>query len=428
MNDIDSPQEKLRAMNEALLLGSLRQHELTEAAENLNAQLQVEIAERKRTETALNRLAAIVEFSEDIIFSQDMNGIVTSWNKGAEKLIGYTSEEMVGVPIMRLIADDQLDEHDQIVAKVKADKSAKHYETKRKTKDGRWLVLSVTVSPIKDATGNVIGVSKVARDITDRKLAEAAKARMDMLEKEIVQRQVKEDILVAKEQYQKQLQEQTRLFAHQILRVEEEERLRISHELHDQVIQTLIAIDIRLVSLEKESKTLGSNFQGHFVLAQQMVEKSIENVYQFSRNLRPSVLDDLGLIPALKSFLKTFMKDTGIHASLTGFPDVEKLDIASLTVLYRVALEALTNVAKHAKAQAVEIKIQKLEDGMISMMIKDNGKGFKMDSLQMGKKGERLGLIGMRERLEMIGGTFKIEYLEGQGTTVTATIPFEVSP
>ena len=382
MNDTDSLQEKMRAMNEALLLGSLRQHELAEAAENLNAQLQVEIAERKQAEMALNRLAAIVEFSNDAIISKDMNGTITTWNNGAKKLFGYTSEEMVGASIMRLIPDDRQDEENLILEKLRVGESVNHFETLQKTKDGRLLDVSVVISPIKDASGSVIGASKVVRDITDRKQAEAASFRMEVLEKEIVQRQAKEDILLAREQYQTQLQEQTKKVAHQILRSEEEVRLCISRELHDQVVQTLVGISVRLASLEKEAETLGSNFQQHFKMAQQLVERSVESVYQFARDLRPPALDDLGLVPALHTFLKSFMENTGLHVSLTGFSGVEKLDAGLRTVLYRVAQEALTNVARHAKAHAVEISIEKLESGMIRMKIKDNGQGFKMESLK----------------------------------------------
>jgi signal transduction histidine kinase len=105
---------------------------------------------------------------------------------------------------------------------------------------------------------------------------------------------------------------------------------------------------------------------------------------------------------------------------------VEELDTALLTVLYRVAQEALNNVARHAKATAVEINIQKAA-GLIHMTIKDNGMGFKTDSAQKAKK-NRLGIVGMQERLEMVGGTFDIQCVEGRGTTVTAMVPYASLP
>ena len=126
----------------------------------------------EQSEIASLRLAAIVEFSDDAIIGKDLNSIITSWNKGAENIFGYTAEEMVGMSIMRLIPADRQDEENQILGKIKRGESVRHFETLRQTKDGRLIDVSITASPIKDTTGKTIGVSKVAREITDRKRAE----------------------------------------------------------------------------------------------------------------------------------------------------------------------------------------------------------------------------------------------------------------
>jgi PAS domain S-box-containing protein len=125
------------------------------------------------------RLAAIVESSDDAIIGKDLHSIVTSWNRGAEKIFGYTSSEMVGTSIMRLIPADRQHEESEILGKIKCGESVEHFETVRQTKDGRLIDVSVTVSPIKDATGKPIGVSKVARDITERKRAEQRLTLLD---------------------------------------------------------------------------------------------------------------------------------------------------------------------------------------------------------------------------------------------------------
>jgi signal transduction histidine kinase len=135
------------------------------------------------------------------------------------------------------------------------------------------------------------------------------------------------------------------------------------------------------------------------------------------------VLDDLGLIPALHSFAKLFSQRTRVRVHLKAFAGVEQLDIAKRTVLYRVAQEALTNVARHAKASHVEIALQQLADG-IGMKIKDDGISFSVEQQLHAKGGKRLGLLGMRERVEMVGGTFGIESAPGQGTTIQVEIPF----
>jgi len=133
-----------------------------------------DITERKQGERAAILLAAIVDSSDDAIIGKDLNGIITSWNRGAEKLFSYTAGEMVGNSIMRLLPADRQDEENEILARIGRGESVEHFETLRQTKDGRQIEMSITASPIKDSTGKVTGVSKVARCITERKQAEAA--------------------------------------------------------------------------------------------------------------------------------------------------------------------------------------------------------------------------------------------------------------
>lgn len=128
----------------------------------------------QRERELLERLAAIVESSDDAIISKDMNGIIQSWNRGAERIFGYRPEEIVGKHISTLAAPDRVDEIPDILERLARGERVDHYETKRRTKDGRILTVSLTVSPIRDATGTIIGASKVARDITDRVRQEAA--------------------------------------------------------------------------------------------------------------------------------------------------------------------------------------------------------------------------------------------------------------
>ena len=127
---------------------------------------------QKQFEITSNRLAAIVDSSDDAIISKDLNSIVTTWNKGAEKIFGYTADEMIGSSILRLIPTDRQDEENHILGKIKHGENVEHFETLRQTKDGRLIDVSVTASPIKDATSKVTGVSKVARDISEQKRAE----------------------------------------------------------------------------------------------------------------------------------------------------------------------------------------------------------------------------------------------------------------
>ncbi len=218
------------------------------------------------------------------------------------------------------------------------------------------------------------------------------------------------------------LQEQLRQLSRQILSAQEDERKKISRELHDVIAQTLTGITIRLATLKKEAALDTHGLDRKIARTQRLVEKSVNIVHQFARELRPAVLDDLGLIPALHSFMKNFTARTGVRSRLTAFAAVEKLDTAKRTVLFRVAQEALTNVGRHAQANRVEVSIEKQPD-CVCMRIQDDGQSFQAERVMRETGSKRLGLLGMRERLEMVGGYFDIESAPGKGTTVQARIP-----
>jgi signal transduction histidine kinase len=183
-----------------------------------------------------------------------------------------------------------------------------------------------------------------------------------------------------------------------------------------------VGINIHLASLTPKPADNPRSLQRKIKQTQRLVEKSLAMVHRFALDLRPTVLDDLGLIPALHTFMKDFMKRTGVRARLTAYTAVNRLPIDMRAVLYRVALEALNNVAIHAQASEVEVEIKKLRD-WICLTIKDDGKSFDVKRVLLTKGDGRLGLLGMRERLEMVGGSFKVESAPGKGTTITAKIP-----
>jgi PAS domain S-box-containing protein len=440
MNARDDLRARMRAMNEALLLGSLRQHELAETAENLNVQLRAEIVERAQIESALResegRFRALFELGPAAIYTCDASGGIREFNRravelwGREPVSGSVEERFCGSfrlfrPDGSFMAHEQCPMAAVIFGETPAVTDA---EVLVERPDGSRLTVIVNIKPLMNERGEITGAINCFYDITGRKLEENVRRRIEVLgasnlklEREIVRRQAVEKTLRGSEKDQKQLQARTRQLAHQVLHSQEEERVRISRDLHDQISQTLIGINIRLTLLTRGTEVLGPKFRKQLALTQHLVKKSVEIVEQFSHDLRPALLDNLGLISTLHTFLKAFTKDTGIRGSLVVFAGVEKLDGTLLTVLYRVAQEAAANVARHAKATTVEINIQRVS-GQVHMTIKDNGEGFKAASLQKAK-GKRLGLVGMQERLEMVGGTFDIHCVPGQGTTVTAKIP-----
>jgi signal transduction histidine kinase len=219
-----------------------------------------------------------------------------------------------------------------------------------------------------------------------------------------------------------QMQEQLRLLSRQLLTAQEEERKRISRELHDVIAQTLTSINLRLTALRKEATLNRKGIEESIERTQELVEDSVNIVHRFARELRPTVLDDLGLIPALHSYMKTFRAETGIQVSLSAPGAVEKVNEDKRTVLYRVVQEALANTARHAQATQAEVEFEVL-NGAVAMRIRDNGKGFQMNHAAQTRRTRRLGLLGMKERLEMVGGNFKVSSEPGKGTTIFAQIP-----
>ena len=271
-------------------------------------------------------------------------------------------------------------------------------------------------------------LNRLNESLSQRAVELAASNRQ--LKAEIIQRKAAEDALKKSErhysellQQSRQMQEQLRHLSHQLLSAQEEERKTISRELHDQIAQILTGINVQLASLKTEARLNTKDLEKRITSTQRLVEKSVKIVHRFARELRPSVLDDLGLIPALHSFVKAFAKRTHLRVRLRIFAGVEQLDAAKRTVLFRVAQESLTNVARHARATHVEMCIEKVSDS-VHMQVKDNGKSFLVERTLHAIKNNRLGLLGMRERVEMVGGSFGIKSAPGKGTTIEVLIPF----
>jgi signal transduction histidine kinase len=270
-------------------------------------------------------------------------------------------------------------------------------------------------------------MDRLNQELRRRSAALAASNRR--LKAEIAQRKSAEESLRKSEQHygqllqqSRQMQEQLRLLSRQLLLAQEEERKRISRELHDVIAQTLTGINVRLAKLKAEAALNTRGLEQSIARTQQLVQHSVQIVHRFARELRPAVLDDLGLIPALHTFLKQFRAETGIRVSFSAFAGVEQVNGDKRTVLYRAAQEALTNIARHAQASQANVQIQAL-DGAVCMTIKDDGKGFHQERVLSAKRGRRLGLLGMRERLQMVGGQFTVTSAPGKGTTVRAQIP-----
>jgi signal transduction histidine kinase len=284
------------------------------------------------------------------------------------------------------------------------------------------------VSPLRDAGGNVIGASKVARDITERVQAEQALRRVHEELEERVRARTAElssahESLRAETAERRRVEDERIQLLTRLVLAQEDERRRIARELHDQLGQQLTALRLTLEMLKAQSvgqPELRVQVETLEALALQLDEDVAFRVWE----LRPTVLEDLGLQAALTSYVHHWSKHFGIRAQLhTGQSTDERLTSEAETVIYRLAQEALNNVAKHARAADVDVVLERTSD-QVSLIVEDNGVGF--DTSNAETLGEGLGLIGMRERAALVGGNLQIESTPGRGTTVILRAPVVV--
>jgi PAS domain S-box-containing protein len=397
-----------------------------------------DLADRKQTDEVLLLANAAMEAAGNAIFITDCGGIIEYTNPAFTTLTGYVAAEAIGKKASLVRSDCHGPAFYRDLWQTVLAGAVWRGQITNRRKDGTLYDTDQTIAPVKDLKGEIIHFVSIQEDTTLRKQAEHAQHRAEVLaasnqklEIEIVHRHTVEDALRTSQanledllKSSQQMQEHLRQLTHQLLMAQEEERKRISRELHDVTAQTLTGINLRLELLQKENYTSIKELLEKLAQAQELVIHSVDTVHRFARDLRPAMLDDLGLIPALEVFLKDFIQQTGIQANLKSEADVEELGSLGRTVLYRVAQEALSNVARHANATRVDVKLRKHE-GKLSMAITDNGQGFAMDDASLGNSSRRLGMLGMCERVEIVGGTFSVSSVQGQHTTVKVEIPID---
>lgn len=371
------------------------------------------------------RLAAIVDSSDDAIVSKTLDGVITSWNRGAERLFGYTAAEAIGQHIFLIIPEDRRVEENDVLARLRRGEKIEHFETVRQTKDGRRVPISLTVSPVKDARGHIIGASKVARDITERTIAQKAlEEAHEELENRVRERTAElaksNDALRAEVAERQRVEEQRTQLLTRFVLAQEDERRRIARELHDQLGQQLTALRLTLETLKAESierTELRVQVETLQELARQLDQDVAFRVWE----LRPTPLEDVGLRAALTNFVHHWSTHLGIHVELHASRSTdERLNTEVETMVYRLAQEALNNVAKHARAQHVDIVLERNADHL-SLIVEDDGVGFNPSDKET--LGDGLGLTGMRERAALVGADLQIESEPDRGTTVILRVP-----
>lgn len=219
------------------------------------------------------------------------------------------------------------------------------------------------------------------------------------------------------------LYENMRFYAHKITQAQEEERKRIARELHDDTIQSLIALSRRMEALLTSEERLAGPVVRRIEELQHATLDVIQHVRRFSQDLRPSILDDLGLLPTLKELTTELDSHDGLQAEFRAIGQERRLSTEVELTLFRIAQEALNNVRKHAHARHVVMTVE-MSDSAVRMMIEDDGRGFKPPTLtDHPRSASKLGLIGMQERARLLGGMLVIDSAPGQGTKILVNVP-----
>lgn len=238
----------------------------------------------KNNHDAAPWLAAVVESSDDAIISKDLNGVIRSWNAGAQRLFGFAPEEAVGQPITIIIPPELLDEEKQILKRLRNGERIVHFETERRAKNGSRVQVSLTISLVRDSRNRIIGVSKIARDIGERQRAEGALKAAELSGR----------------------------LSSRLLQVQDQERRRIARELHDGLGQLLAAAKMNVSHVLKEKDKLSVNTARHVEENSQLIEQALTEIRTLSYILHPPLLDELGLPSALQTYIDGFAERSKI--------------------------------------------------------------------------------------------------------------------
>jgi len=332
----------------------------------------------------------LFENASDAMWVHDMEGNFLDANMAFERLSGCTIEEWAHINVTEFLTGESLALAREVRRKLlSGEEPEQPYEQRFILKDGTIKVVKMATSPVI-INGEVKGFQHVARDVTE----------------------------------EKQLHENMRFYVQQVTRAQEDERKRIARELHDDVSPSLLLLVQRLDTItsraqRKLPKSLMENLEG---LRSQAIE-ALEGLQRCAQDLRPRILDDLGLVAALEWMAEDMVKNQGIDTRVEVMGTERSLPAEIELLLFRIAQEASRNMWKHSEASRAWVTVEFGDDKTI-LTVKDNGKGFELpqrigDLASIGK----LGLAGMQERAQLIGGVLTLQSETGKGTTVTAEVP-----
>ena len=367
------------------------------ASENLRLRAELEqreAAQRHRVEEALRRsqedLAAVFESSPVAIASFDMDGILRTWNPASEQVFGWRADEVIGGPNPAIPPGRESEFAQRMRQSIGG--TTLTYETERLRKDGRRIDVRASLAPLRDNHGATRGFVGIALDITE-------------------QNQKDSELHASRERL--------RALSARVLSIQEEERTRIARELHDDLGQLLTAIKIDTSRLLQDTGA-GMKPPDRVVRGvMPMIDLTLDTLSRIVSELRPTRIGEMGLVRAIEKKLAEFQERTAIECEFAVHP--EELHIADdvATAVFRILEEALTNIVRHSGAKHCDVQLHR-KNGELFLNVHDNGRGIR-DAERLDR--EAYGLIGMKERAWLLGGSVSITGIRGKGTLVTARIP-----
>jgi two-component system, chemotaxis family, CheB/CheR fusion protein len=356
----------------------------------VNKRLQEALEEQKKVVDQLHLLATVVEDSNDAIIIQNLKGKILTWNKGAEWTYGYSEEEALSMNIASLVPEEARAQARQLFKSIKQGIEIPSLEVRRLKKDGGIIDVWLTMTKLVDDRGLPNAIATTERDITERKRTEKGMETMT---------------------------ERLRSLSHRLIKIQEKERTNIARELHDQIGQSLnlvkLLIDRAKTADDKDRDKLYSQ-------ASPLLAELIDRVSTLSLDLRPKILDDLGLVRALEWYFERFTAQTNIRIQFKSSGIDKQLQTQITNSVYRVVQEALTNVARHAHATTVIVALKAVQS-TINLCIEDNGIGFDPAGIDTSSSG---GIIGMQERISLLGGTLQVQSKPGAGARIVVELPY----
>jgi PAS domain S-box-containing protein len=359
--------------------------------------LWTDVTARRQASEMIRRQADIINQIQEAVISIDLDGHVMSWNRGAEKMLGYSVEEALGKHISFIYPEEDREFLEREVIGPAIAKGTHQVEVRRLTKSGALRFARLSLTLLRDETDSPIGIIGYSMDITDRKHGEKALLNS---------------------------RNQLAALAVRLESVREEERTRIALEVHDVLGQALTGLKLDVAWVHKRITESIESARHAAVLArlnsaQELLDTTIQSVRDIATTLRPGVLDEIGLEAAVEWQAQEFQHRTGIACATTIRPRNLGLSHEQSTALFRILQEILTNVARHAHATDVDIRLQQSGEH-VTLEVQDDGRGISGVE-QSGPKS--FGLLGMRLRAQQLGGSFEIRSTLGTGTTVIVSIP-----